>query len=96
MEAGDGRAEAFLKVRTAKLSVRDNRKADCFLTLYDFANRIILEGSELFPVDFRIFETLEGSAKLLRCREAANLVDAHFSKVLGLCGTRHLQTPWTS
>src|SRR5262249_26537820 len=82
MEARDGCPEAFLKVRTAKLSVRDDRKADCFLTRYDFANRIILERNEVFPA---------GSAKLRRGREAADLIDPHITEVLDLRVIRHVQ-----
>src|SRR5215510_2151677 len=93
MEARDGRPEAFLKVRTTKLSVRDDRKADCFLTLYDFANRIILERSEVLPADFSIFESSEGSAKLRRGREAADLIDPHITEVLDLRDIWHAQTP---
>jgi hypothetical protein len=92
MEACDGFSEAFLKVRPAKLSVRDDRKADCFLSLYDFANCIVLERGEVLPADFRIFESPEGSTKLQRGREAADLIDAHFSEVSGLRVIWHLQT----
>jgi hypothetical protein len=64
------------------------------LTLYDFANRIILEGSEVLPADFSIFESSEGSAKLRRGREAADLIDPHITKVLDLRAIRHVQTSW--
>src|SRR5262245_12969580 len=94
MEARDGCPEAFLKVRTAKLPVRDNRKADCFLTLYDLANRIILERSEVLPADFSIFESSEGSAKPRRGREAADLIDPHITEVFGLRVIWHVQTPY--
>jgi len=93
MEAGDGCSEAFLEVRAAKLSVRDDRKADCFLSLYDVANSFILDGSELLPADFRILLSPEGSAKLQWRREAADLIDTHFFKVFGLRVSWHVQAP---
>jgi hypothetical protein len=93
MEAGDSCPEALLKIRTTKLSVRDDRKANCFLTLYDFANGFILERSEVLPADFRILESSEGSAKLLRGREAADLINAHVSEILCLRVIPHLYAP---
>jgi hypothetical protein len=63
------------------------------LTLYDFANRIILERSEVLLADFGIFESSEGSAKLRRGREAADLIDPHITEVLDLRIIRHVQTP---
>ena len=86
MEACDGCSEAFLKVRTAKFSVRNDRKADCFLSLYGFANCFILERGKLLFGDFRFFESAECSAKFWRGRETADLVDAHSSEIFGLHG----------